>query len=195
MTLEEIGSLLGITRERVRQIKEKALEPAPAREPGPRLGELPGLGLSPAGLDLLPHLGQPPAPHVVHEPPNYRFRTEQLRRLEELDVLPHAAHVIRNAGGRARDALRSLIISQRLLGTREVAVVHHTDCGMLTFSNRELRAKVQEDLGQDTGSSTSCRSPISRAACGRTSSSSRRRSCSIRRRCFGDSCTTCGAGG
>ena len=61
------------------------------------------------------------------------------------------AHVIRNAGGRARDALRSLIISQRLLGTREVAVVHHTDCGMLTFSNRELRAKVQEDLGQDTG--------------------------------------------
>ena len=59
--------------------------------------------------------------------------------------------MIRNAGGRARDALRSLIISQRLLGTREVAVVHHTDCGMLTFSNRELRAKVQEDLGQDTG--------------------------------------------
>ena len=40
------------------------------------------------------------------------------------------AHVIRNAGGRAREALRSLIISQRLLGTREVAVVHHTDCGM-----------------------------------------------------------------
>jgi carbonic anhydrase len=61
------------------------------------------------------------------------------------------AHVIRNAGGRARDALRSLIISQRLLGTREVAVIHHTDCGMLTFSNRDLRQKVQEDLGQDTG--------------------------------------------
>jgi carbonic anhydrase len=61
------------------------------------------------------------------------------------------AHVIRNAGGRARDALRSLIISQRLLGTREVAVIHHTDCGMLTFSNRDLRAKVKEDLGQDTG--------------------------------------------
>ena len=61
------------------------------------------------------------------------------------------AHVIRNAGGRARDALRSLIISQRLLGTREVAVIHHTDCGMLTFNNRELRAKVKDDLGQDTG--------------------------------------------
>ena len=61
------------------------------------------------------------------------------------------AHVIRNAGGRARDALRSIIISQRLLGTREVAVIHHTDCGMLTFSNRVLRNKVKDDLGQDTG--------------------------------------------
>ena len=61
------------------------------------------------------------------------------------------AHVIRNAGGRARDALRSIIISQRLLGTREVAVIHHTDCGMLTFSNRDLREKVRKDLGQDTG--------------------------------------------
>jgi carbonic anhydrase len=61
------------------------------------------------------------------------------------------AHVIRNAGGRARDALRSIIISQRLLGTRELAVIHHTDCGMLTFTNRDLREKVKEDLGQDTG--------------------------------------------
>ncbi len=61
------------------------------------------------------------------------------------------AHVIRNAGGRARDALRSIIISQRLLGTREVAVIHHTDCGMLTFTNRDLRQKVKDDLGQDTG--------------------------------------------
>ena len=61
------------------------------------------------------------------------------------------AHVIRNAGGRARDALRSIVISQRLLGTTEVAVIHHTDCGMLTFTNRDLRAKVREDLGRDTG--------------------------------------------
>ncbi|MDQ3137183.1 MAG: carbonic anhydrase [Gemmatimonadota bacterium] len=61
------------------------------------------------------------------------------------------AHVIRNAGGRARDALRSLIISQRLLGTVEIAVIHHTDCGMLTFNNRDLREKVSTDLGQDTG--------------------------------------------
>jgi carbonic anhydrase len=60
------------------------------------------------------------------------------------------AHVIRNAGGRARDALRSLVISQRLLGTNEIAVIHHTDCGMLTFTNRELHAKVKQDLGADS---------------------------------------------
>jgi carbonic anhydrase len=59
------------------------------------------------------------------------------------------AHVIRNAGGRARDALRSLIISQRLLGTNEIAVIHHTDCGMVTFTNSDLQAKVKEDLGAD----------------------------------------------
>ena len=59
------------------------------------------------------------------------------------------AHVIRNAGGRARDALRSLVISQRLLGTNEIAVIHHTDCGMLTFTNPDLHAKVKKDLGAD----------------------------------------------
>ena len=59
------------------------------------------------------------------------------------------AHVIRNAGGRARDALRSLVISQRLLGTNEIAVIHHTDCGMLTFTNQDLHAKVKQDLGAD----------------------------------------------
>jgi carbonic anhydrase len=62
------------------------------------------------------------------------------------------AHVIRNAGGRARDALRSLVISQRLLGTNEIAVIHHTDCGMLTFTNRDLHAKVKQDLGADASS-------------------------------------------
>jgi carbonic anhydrase len=59
------------------------------------------------------------------------------------------AHVIRNAGGRAHEALRSLVISQRLLGTREVVVIHHTDCGMLTFTDDELRGKVRTDLGAD----------------------------------------------
>jgi carbonic anhydrase len=60
------------------------------------------------------------------------------------------AHVIRNAGGRAREALRSLVISQRLLGTNEIAVIHHTECGMLTFTNPDLHAKVKKDLGADS---------------------------------------------
>jgi carbonic anhydrase len=60
------------------------------------------------------------------------------------------AHVIRNAGGRAtEDAIRSLIISSWLLGTREFAVVHHTGCGMLTFSNEELRARLRTETGAD----------------------------------------------
>ncbi|HEY7123436.1 MAG TPA: carbonic anhydrase [Ktedonobacterales bacterium] len=58
------------------------------------------------------------------------------------------AHVIRNAGGRAdQDALRSLVISQQLLGTEAVLVIHHTDCGMLTFQNEQLRGILQERLG------------------------------------------------
>lgn len=60
------------------------------------------------------------------------------------------AHVIRNAGGRAsQDAIRSLVISERLLGTTEIVVIHHTDCGMLTFQNADLAAKIQTDLGAD----------------------------------------------
>jgi carbonic anhydrase len=59
------------------------------------------------------------------------------------------AHIIRNSGGRAQEALRSLIISQQLLGTKEIAVIHHTECGSLTFSNRDLQKKVKQDLGAD----------------------------------------------
>ena len=60
------------------------------------------------------------------------------------------AHVIRNAGGRASDdALRSLIISSQLLGTREYLVIHHSDCGMLTFSNDDLYNKLAADTGAD----------------------------------------------
>ena len=67
-----------------------------------------------------------------------------------LGLRPGDAHVIRNAGGRASDdAIRSLIISSRLLGTREFAVVHHTDCGMLTFSNDDLRGKLEAETGAD----------------------------------------------
>src|SRR6266542_3975614 len=60
------------------------------------------------------------------------------------------AHMIRNAGGRASDdAIRSLVISQRLLDTKEIIVIHHTDCGMLTFTNEQLAAKISQDLGVD----------------------------------------------
>ena len=57
--------------------------------------------------------------------------------------------MIRNAGGRASDdAIRSLVISQGLLGTNEV-VIHHTDCGMLSFKNQQLVDKIREELGAD----------------------------------------------
>ncbi len=58
------------------------------------------------------------------------------------------AHVIRNAGGVvSTDAIRSLVISQRLLGTEEILLIHHTDCGMLTFTDEQFRAQVQADTG------------------------------------------------
>ncbi|MDW8316479.1 MAG: carbonic anhydrase [Anaerolineae bacterium] len=62
------------------------------------------------------------------------------------------AHMIRNAGGRASDdAIRSLVISQRLLGTNEIVVIHHTDCGMAHFTNEQLAAKIKAELGVDVG--------------------------------------------
>ena len=58
------------------------------------------------------------------------------------------AHVIRNAGGVVTDdEIRSLMISQRLLGTREVMLIHHTNCGMLTFSDEEVKGQIQEEIG------------------------------------------------
>ena len=58
------------------------------------------------------------------------------------------AHVIRNAGGVVTDdEIRSLAISQRLLGTEEIILIHHTDCGMLTFTDGEFKRSVQDDVG------------------------------------------------
>jgi carbonic anhydrase len=58
------------------------------------------------------------------------------------------AHVIRNAGGVVtEDAIRSLTISQRLLGTTEIILIHHTDCGMLTFRDDEVKAQIEADTG------------------------------------------------
>ncbi|KAJ8076592.1 hypothetical protein AAF712_000235 [Marasmius tenuissimus] len=65
------------------------------------------------------------------------------------------AHIIRNAGGAAKDALRSIIISQRMLGTREIALFHHTGCGLLTFTTPQLREKIKAELGPNANAETS----------------------------------------
>ena len=58
------------------------------------------------------------------------------------------AHVIRNAGGVVTDdEIRSLAISQRLLGTEEIILIHHTDCGMLTFTDEDFRRSIEEEVG------------------------------------------------
>ena len=58
------------------------------------------------------------------------------------------AHVIRNAGGVVSDdAIRSLVISQRLLGTRAIVLIHHTDCGMLTFRDDDVKDAIEADTG------------------------------------------------
>ncbi|HEX9186064.1 MAG TPA: carbonic anhydrase [Vicinamibacteria bacterium] len=91
-------------------------------------------------------LPMPPARHVaVVACMDARLDPARVLGLEEGD-----AHVIRNAGGRARDAIRSLVISQQLLGTREVVVVHHTDCGMLTFTDDDLKRKIRQELKAET---------------------------------------------
>jgi carbonic anhydrase len=72
-----------------------------------------------------------------------RLETGALLGLEEGD-----AHVIRNAGGVVTDdVIRSLTISQRLLGTREIMLIYHTDCGMLTFTDGELRDAIAKETG------------------------------------------------
>jgi carbonic anhydrase len=91
------------------------------------------------------HLPLPPARHVaVVACMDARLDVHELLGLAEGD-----AHVIRNAGGAVtEDAIRSLVISQRLLGTREIVLIHHTDCGMLTFTDEQLRKQIQADTGR-----------------------------------------------
>jgi carbonic anhydrase len=67
---------------------------------------------------------------------------------ELLGLAEGDAHVIRNAGGAATDdAIRSLVISQRLLGTHEIVLIHHTDCGMLTFTDDALKRQIEAETG------------------------------------------------
>src|SRR3954466_1369398 len=86
----------------------------------------------------------PPAKHVaVLACMDARLNPYGILGLQEGD-----AHVIRNAGGVVTDdEIRSLSISQRLLGTEEIILIHHTDCGMLTFTDDDFKRQVQDDTG------------------------------------------------
>jgi carbonic anhydrase len=89
-------------------------------------------------------LPMPPGKHIaVVACMDARLNPYGLLGLQEGD-----AHVIRNAGGVVTaDEIRSLAISQRLLGTREIMLIHHTDCGMLTFTDDDFRRQVQQETG------------------------------------------------
>jgi carbonic anhydrase len=89
-------------------------------------------------------LALPPAKHVaVLACMDARLDVHKILGLDEGD-----AHVIRNAGGVATDdAIRSLTISQRLLGTNEIILIHHTDCGMLTFKDDDVKKKIESEVG------------------------------------------------
>ena len=86
----------------------------------------------------------PPAKHLaVVACMDARLDPQQLLGLQEGD-----AHVIRNAGGVVTSGeLRSLAISQRLLGTQEIVLIHHTDCGMLTFTDDVFKADIESETG------------------------------------------------
>ena len=91
-----------------------------------------------------PELPMPPARRVaIVACMDARLNPYGLLGLAEGD-----AHVIRNAGGVITDdEIRSLAISQRLLGTEEIMLIHHTDCGMLTFTDEQFRDQIREDTG------------------------------------------------
>ena len=86
----------------------------------------------------------PPAKHIaIVACMDARLNPYGLLGLSEGD-----AHVIRNAGGIiTQDELRSLAISQRLLGTKEIVLIHHTDCGMLTFTDDAFRQQIEKETG------------------------------------------------
>jgi carbonic anhydrase len=90
------------------------------------------------------NLPLPPAKHIaVLACMDARLDVHKILGLQEGD-----AHVIRNAGGVATDdAIRSLTISQRLLGTNEIVLIHHTDCGMLTFKDDEVKSQIEKETG------------------------------------------------
>ena len=99
-----------------------------------------------AGGFALGHLPMPPGRKLaIVACMDARLTVEQLLGLATGD-----AHIIRNAGGLiTEDAIRSLILSTQLLGTRTIYVIQHTDCGMLTFQDHELRDRLTRETGHD----------------------------------------------
>ena len=95
----------------------------------------------------LGHLPMPPGRKLaIVACMDARMTVEQLAGLNTGD-----AHIIRNAGGLVtEDAIRSLVISHHLLGTNEFIVINHTDCGMLTFKDEDLRARLEQETGVAT---------------------------------------------
>ncbi len=93
-------------------------------------------------------LGAPPARKLVV----LTCMDARIDPLRMLGLRDGDAHIVRNAGGRASDdAIRSLIISQQLLGTRQVVVIHHTNCGLFNVTNDELRQQLRKTLGNRVG--------------------------------------------
>jgi carbonic anhydrase len=89
-------------------------------------------------------LPMPPARHVAI----LACMDARLDPYRALGLNPGDAHVIRNAGGVVTDdEIRSLAISQRLLGTKEIVLIHHTDCGMLTFTDDDFRNAIESETG------------------------------------------------
>ena len=89
-------------------------------------------------------LPMPPARHIAV----VACMDARLNPYGILGLIEGDAHVIRNAGGVVTDdVIRSIVISQRLLGTREIVLVHHTDCGMLTFTDDAVKAEIEADTG------------------------------------------------
>ena len=101
------------------------------------------------------------------------------------------AHMIRNAGGVVTDdAIRSLAISQRMLGTREIVLLHHTDCGMLTFSDDEFKRSLLDETGIKPAWAVEAFDDSTRTCASRSLASRRARSSPTRTPCAALS-TTC----
>ena len=89
-------------------------------------------------------LPSPPALHVLV----LACMDARLSPYSVLGLAEGDAHVVRNAGGVVTDdAIRSITISQRLLGTTEIILIHHTDCGMLSFRDDDVKAQIEKDTG------------------------------------------------